>query len=72
MTLLAQLVATSQRVAASSARLSKIREQTLGLTSPQLAQTLEEHAILLKSMGQTKEGDKLGALAAAIRRNQKK
>lgn len=32
----------------------KIRESTLGLTSPLLAQTMEDHAALLKSMGREK------------------
>jgi tetratricopeptide (TPR) repeat protein len=50
----------------------KIRESTLGLTSPLLAETMEAHAALLKSMGRNEEADKLIVLSAAIRRNQKK
>jgi tetratricopeptide (TPR) repeat protein len=50
----------------------KIRENTLGLTSPLLAQTLEDHAALLKSMGRNEEADKLTTLAGAIRRSQKR
>ena len=50
----------------------KIRERTLGLTSPVLAQTMEDHAALLKSMGRNAEADKLIVLASAIRRTQKK
>jgi hypothetical protein len=50
----------------------KIRENTLGLTSPLLAQTMEDHAALLKSMGRNKEADRLIVLASAIRRSQKK
>jgi tetratricopeptide (TPR) repeat protein len=50
----------------------KIREGTLGLTSPLLAETMEAHAALLKSMGRNEEADKLIVLSSAIRRNQKK
>ena len=70
---LAQLYVAEGKYALADSRFKlceKIRESTVGLTSPQLAQTLEEHAALLKSMGRTKEADKLSALAAAIRRNQ--
>jgi tetratricopeptide (TPR) repeat protein len=49
----------------------KIRENTLGITSPLLAQTLEDHIALLKQMGRDKEAEKLNAIASAIRRNQK-
>ncbi len=72
---LAQLYVDEGKYALADSRFKlaeKIRESTQGLTSPKLAQTLEEHAALLKSMGRTKDADKLGALAAAIRRNQKK
>jgi tetratricopeptide (TPR) repeat protein len=72
---LAQLYVAQGKYALADSRFKlceKIREKTLGLTSPQLAQTLEDHGALLKSMGRAKEADQLSALAAAIRRNQKK
>jgi tetratricopeptide (TPR) repeat protein len=50
----------------------KIREKTLGLTSPVLAQTFEDHATVLKSMGRDKEAARLLVLAGAIRRSEKK
>ncbi len=50
----------------------KIRESRLGLTSPLLARTLEEHAAMLKSMGRAKDADRLLVLSAAIRRHEKK
>jgi tetratricopeptide (TPR) repeat protein len=50
----------------------KIRESLLGITSPLLAQTMEDHAALLKSLGREQEAGKLLAIASAIRRNQKK
>lgn len=50
----------------------KIREKMLGLTSPLLAQTFEDHASVLKSMGREKDASRLLLLSAAIRRNQKK
>jgi tetratricopeptide (TPR) repeat protein len=50
----------------------KIREQTLGITNPLLAQTMENHAAVLKELGRDKEADKLTAIAAAIRLNQDK
>jgi len=50
----------------------KIRENTLGITSPLLAQTMEDHAALLKSMGRDQEAGKLLVISAAIRRSQKK
>jgi hypothetical protein len=46
----------------------KIRESTLGITSPLLAQTFEDHASLLRLMGKNKEADRLTSMAAAIRR----
>ncbi len=49
----------------------KIQESTLGITSPVLAQTMEEHAILLRQMGRIKEASRLDLIAGAIRRNQK-
>jgi tetratricopeptide (TPR) repeat protein len=72
---LAQLYVEEGKYALADSRFKlseKIRESTQGLTSPQLAQTLEEHAALLRSMGRTKDADKLSGLAAAIRRNQSK
>jgi tetratricopeptide (TPR) repeat protein len=50
----------------------KIRENKLGLTSPLLAQTMEDHAALLREMGLEKEAQRLMVLSAAIRRNEKK
>jgi tetratricopeptide (TPR) repeat protein len=50
----------------------KIREKTLGITSPLLAQTMEDHAALLKQMGRDKEAQRLEIMSAAIRRNEKK
>jgi tetratricopeptide (TPR) repeat protein len=50
----------------------KIRESTLGITSPLLAQTMEDHAALLKSIGRDQEAGKLLLISSAIRRNQKK
>ncbi len=49
----------------------KIREKTLGLMSPVLAQTFEEHASVLKAMGRGREAERLLVLAGAIRRNEK-
>ncbi len=50
----------------------KIRENKLGITSPLLAQTLEDHASLLRQMGRDKEAEKLMTMAGAIRRTQRK
>lgn len=50
----------------------KIRENKLGITSPLLAQTMEDHAALLKVMGRDKDAERLLALSAAIRRSGKK
>ena len=50
----------------------KIRENRLGLTSPILAQTLEEHAAMLKTMGRDKEAERLLVLSSAIRRTEQK
>jgi tetratricopeptide (TPR) repeat protein len=50
----------------------KIQESTLGITSPLLAQTMEEHAVLLRQMGRQKEAERLELIAGAIRRNRKK
>lgn len=48
----------------------KIREKTLGITSPLLARTMEDHVSVLKELGRAKEAEKLAAIAAAIRRSQ--
>ena len=48
----------------------KIREKTLGITSPLLAQTMEDHASLLKQMGRDKEAARLTTIASAIRRTE--
>lgn len=50
----------------------KIRENKLGLTSPLLAQTMEDHAALLRIMGREKDAERLTILSAAIRRREKK
>jgi tetratricopeptide (TPR) repeat protein len=50
----------------------KIRENKLGLTSPLLARTMEDHAAVLRAMGREKEAERLTVLSAAIRRNGKK
>ncbi|MES1260613.1 MAG: tetratricopeptide repeat protein [Acidobacteriota bacterium] len=50
----------------------KIRESTLGITSPAFAQALEAHAALLKLMGRDKEAARDETLAAAIRRGARK
>jgi tetratricopeptide (TPR) repeat protein len=49
----------------------KIREKTLGITSLLLAQTMEDHALVLKQLGRDHEAAKLTTIAAAIRRSQK-
>lgn len=48
----------------------KIRESKLGLTSPLLAQTMQDHAALLKVMGREKDAERLMVLVSAIRRNE--
>ncbi len=50
----------------------KIREKTLGITSPVLAQTMEDHALVLKQLGRDWEAAKLTTIAAAIRHSQPK
>jgi tetratricopeptide (TPR) repeat protein len=50
----------------------KIREGKLGLTSPLLARTMEDHAAMLRKLGRTKEAERLMLLSSAIRRNEKK
>jgi tetratricopeptide (TPR) repeat protein len=50
----------------------KIRENKLGLTSPLLAQAMEDHAAVLREMGRSKDAERLSMLSAAIRRNEKK
>jgi tetratricopeptide (TPR) repeat protein len=49
----------------------KIREKTLGITSPVLAQTFEDHAFVLRQMGKDLQAEKLSTMAAAIRRSAK-
>lgn len=48
----------------------KIRESKLGLTSPLLARTMEDHAALLKVMGREQDAERLMVLVSAIRRNE--
>jgi len=45
----------------------KIRENTLGILSPELADTLEAHAVLLHQLGRERESKDKTALAARIR-----
>ncbi len=47
----------------------RIREKKLGLTSPLLARTMEDHAALLQAMGRNTEAHRLNLLAEAIRRS---
>jgi tetratricopeptide (TPR) repeat protein len=49
----------------------KIRESTLGITSLLLAQTMEDHATILRQLGREKEAAQLETMATAIRRSQK-
>jgi tetratricopeptide (TPR) repeat protein len=49
----------------------KIREHKLGITSPLLAQTFEDHAALLKTLGREKDAAQLLKFAQAIRRTGK-
>jgi hypothetical protein len=49
----------------------RIREKTLGITNPLLAQTMEDHATVLKELGRDKEAQQLVAMSAAIRRQSK-
>ena len=61
-------------ISAAEARLKlveTIREKTLGITDPLLAQTMEDHAAALKELGRDREAAKLTTMAAAIRRIQK-
>jgi tetratricopeptide (TPR) repeat protein len=44
----------------------KIRENTLGITSPVLAQTFEDHANLLRLLGREKDAARMSSMAAAI------
>ncbi len=46
---------------------AKIREVTLGITSPALADTLEAHALLLRQLGRDGEAKQKERMAAAIR-----
>jgi tetratricopeptide (TPR) repeat protein len=50
----------------------KIREKNLGITSPLLAQTMEDHAVLLKKLGRDPEAARLNAMAAAILKSAKR
>ena len=44
-----------------------IREKTLGLISPEVAETLEAHAVLLRQMGRDSDAKKKEREAVAIR-----
>jgi tetratricopeptide (TPR) repeat protein len=62
------------KFSAAEARLKlveSIREKTLGITDPLLAQTMEDHAAALRELGRDREAGKLTTMAAAIRRTQK-
>ena len=50
----------------------KIREKKLGITSPLLAQTMEDHAALLRVLGRDKEAERLEKISQAIRHSEKK
>lgn len=50
----------------------KIREKKLGITSPLLAQTMEDHAALLRTLGRDKEAVRLEKISQAIRHSEKK
>ena len=50
----------------------KIREKKLGITSTLLAQTMEDHAALLRTLGRDKEAERLEKFSQAIRRSEKK
>lgn len=50
----------------------KIREKELGITSPLLAETMEDHAAVLKKLGRDPEAARLNAMAAAILRSGKR
>ncbi len=50
----------------------KIREKKLGITSPLLAQTMEDHAALLRILGRDKEAERLEKISQAIRHGEKK
>jgi tetratricopeptide (TPR) repeat protein len=50
----------------------RIREKSLGITSPLLAQTMEDHAGVLKELGRDKEARRLTLMAATIRRCESK
>ncbi|HEX4273953.1 MAG TPA: tetratricopeptide repeat protein [Bryobacteraceae bacterium] len=50
----------------------QIREKTAGITSPLLAQTMEEHAAVLKSLGRDDEAAKLSRVAEAIKKSEAK
>jgi tetratricopeptide (TPR) repeat protein len=49
----------------------RIREKKLGITSPLLAETMEDHAAVLKQLGRDKEAEQLIAISSAIRRQNK-
>jgi tetratricopeptide (TPR) repeat protein len=71
---LAQTLALEGKLSAAEARfrlVEKIREKTLGITNPLLAQTMEDHASVLKALGRDKEAGELTTMAAAIRRSEK-
>jgi tetratricopeptide (TPR) repeat protein len=71
---LALTLVAEGKFSAAEARLrlvETIREKTLGITNPLLAQTMEDHAAALKELGRDREAGKLTTMAAAIRRTQK-
>jgi tetratricopeptide (TPR) repeat protein len=72
---LARVFAAEGKSSAAEARyrlLEKIRENTAGITSPLLAEAMEEHAVILKSLSRDEEAEKLIGMAAAIRKSKGK
>jgi tetratricopeptide (TPR) repeat protein len=49
----------------------RIRERAFGITSVLLAQTMEDHVLVLKELGRDKEALQLAAMSSAIRRQNK-
>jgi tetratricopeptide (TPR) repeat protein len=71
---LALTLASEGKFSAAEPRLKiveRIRERTLGITSPLLAQAMEDHVVVLKEMGREKEAQQLTAMSSAIRRQNK-
>jgi tetratricopeptide (TPR) repeat protein len=72
---LAQTYAAQKKYSLAEPRMrlaEKIRENKLGLTSPLVAETMDQHAAVLRSMGRDKDAARLATLSASIRRSEKK